>query len=149
MRCYTFLVMSPYSRDIICCLVYNYNGYYSGLTYERLVLDSKLSTYYYSHYCQYLVPCHHHLSCGKGQCGDAFIHIFFVALSIIVTLCNVWLVILQVSVEVVDRSFYLLCYFVSQNAVSADRLVSFNDVLYCLLELLVFQFVIVFISTLE
>ena len=30
------LVMSPYSRDIICHLVYNYNGYYSGLTYERL-----------------------------------------------------------------------------------------------------------------
>ena len=31
------LVMSPYSRDVLLHLVYNFNGCYSGLTYERLV----------------------------------------------------------------------------------------------------------------
>ena len=37
-------MMSLYSRDVLLRLVYNYNGYYSGLTYEHLVFDSELST---------------------------------------------------------------------------------------------------------
>ena len=37
--------MSAYSHDFLkrqC--IFNYNGYYSSLTYEHLVLDSELST---------------------------------------------------------------------------------------------------------
>ena len=45
--------MSPYSRDFLWrhC-IFNYNGYYSSLTYEHLFLDSELSTCFYIVYLQ-------------------------------------------------------------------------------------------------
>ena len=68
--------MTPYSRDFLrrhC--IFNYNGYYSSFTYERLIVNCQLVAINYNAVDHLLVVLPSHIFCVHCHAGfTPFVH---------------------------------------------------------------------------